>query len=101
MKQGEGVLVLPNVTEKHTGETDVWQGTLQFDGTFESSPLWLNRHTTLISNGGNFKGGIKADYNATIYPGGKNQVGTITASTLTLGFGSRIVLTLLTASSTR
>ena len=92
IKQGEGVLVLPNVTEKHTGETNVWQGTLQFDGTFESSPLWLNRHTTLVSNGGNFKAGIKADYNATIYPGGKDQVGNITTSDLELGFGSRIVI---------
>ncbi len=92
IKQGEGVLVLPNVVEKHTGETNVWNGTLQFDGTFESSPLWLNRHTTLISNGGKFMGGIKADYNATIYPGGKDQIGNITASTLTLGFGSRMVI---------
>ncbi len=91
IKQGEGVLVLPNVTEKYTGETNVWQGTLVFDGTMESSPVWLNRHTTLISNGGNFNGGLKADYNATIYPGGKDNVGSITASTLTLGFGSRIV----------
>lgn len=92
IKQGEGILVLPNVTEKHTGETNVWQGTLQFDGTFESSPLWLNRHTSLISNGGNFKAGIKADYNATIYPGGKEKVGSVTTSTLELGFGSRIVI---------
>lgn len=92
VKQGEGVLVLPNVTEKHTGATDVWQGTLQFDGTMESSPVWLNRHTTLVSDGGKFKGGLKADYNATIYPGGRDKVGSITASTLELGFGSRIVL---------
>lgn len=91
VKQGEGVLVLPNVVQKHTGETNVWQGTLQFDGTFESSPLWLNRHTTLISNGGIFKGGIKADYNATIYPGGKDNVGSLTTTTLNLSFGSRIV----------
>jgi autotransporter-associated beta strand protein len=91
IKQGEGVLVLPNVIEKHTGETNVWQGTLVFDGTMESSPVWLNRHTTLISNGGNFNGGLKADYNATIYPGGKDNVGSITTSTLALGFGSRIV----------
>ena len=91
VKQGEGVLVLPNVTEKHTGATDVWNGTLQFDGTFESSPLWLNRHTTLISDGGKFMAGLKADYNATIYPGGKGKVGNITASTLEMGFGSRIV----------
>ena len=92
IKQGEGILVLPNVTEKHTGETNVWQGTLMFDGKMESSPVWLNRHTTLISNGGQFMGGLKADYNATIYPGGKDNVGAITASTLELGFGSRIVI---------
>ena len=91
VKQGEGVLVLPTVTEKYTGETNVWQGTLQFDGTMEASPVWLNRHTTLVSNGGQFKGGLKADYNATIYPGGKDNVGAVSASTLALGFGSRIV----------
>jgi len=92
IKQGEGVLVMPNVVEKHTGETNIWQGTLVFDGTFESSPLWLNRHTSLISNGGKFLAGIKADYNATIYPGGKDQVGSITTTGLQLGFGSRIVI---------
>ena len=92
VKQGEGTLVLPKVVEKHTGETDIWQGTLQFDGTMESSPVWLNRHTTLVSDGGQFKGGLKAEYNATIYPGGKDKVGTITASNLDLAFGSRIVI---------
>lgn len=92
VKQGEGTLILPTVTEKHTGNTDVWNGTLQFDGTMQSSPVWLNRHTTLISNGGQFLGGLKADYNATIYPGGKDQVGSITTTTLNLGFGSRIVI---------
>ena len=92
VKQGEGLLVLPAVSEKHTGNTDVWNGTLQFDGTLESSPLWLNRHTTLISNGGQFKGGLKADYNATIYPGGKDNVGDIATTELRLGFGSRIVI---------
>ncbi len=91
VKQGDGTLVLPNVTETYTGNTDVWAGTLQFDGTMQSSPVWLNRHTNLISNGGTFNGGIKADYNATIYPGGKNATGNLTTTTLALGFGSRIV----------
>lgn len=90
VKQGEGVLVLPNVTEKYTGETNVWNGTLQFDGTMEKSPVWLNRHTTLLTDGGKFMGGLKADYNATIYIG-KDKVSSLTASELTLGFGSRIV----------
>ena len=91
VKQGEGTLVLPNVVEKHTGNTDIWNGTLVFDGTMEKSPVWLNRHTTLISEGGKFMGGLKADYNATIYPGGVEKTGSLTASTLTLGFGSRVV----------
>ena len=94
VKQGEGTLVLPNVVEKHTGNTDVWNGTLVFDGTMESSPLWMNRHTRLISDGGKFMGGLKADYNATLMPGStdKKSVSSITTTTLTLGFGSRIAL---------
>ena len=91
VKQGEGVLVLPNVVEKHTGNTDVWNGTLVFDGTMEKSPVWMNRHTTLVSDGGQFLGGLKADYNATLEPGGTDHVGALTASTLDLGFGSRVV----------
>lgn len=43
VKQGDGTLVLPNVTQTYTGKTDVWAGTLQFDGIMESSPVWLNR----------------------------------------------------------
>ena len=91
VKQGDGTLVLPNTTHTHTGNTDVWAGTLQCDGTLQNSPLWLNRHTSLISDGGSFLGGITADYNATIYPGGKEHVGNLTTTTLALGFGSQVV----------
>ncbi len=48
IKQGDGTLVLPNVVQKYTGNTDVWAGKLSFDGTMEGSRVWLNRHTTLI-----------------------------------------------------
>ena len=92
VKQGDGILELPNVVEKYTGNTDVWAGTLRFNGTLESSPLWLNRHTTLESDGGVFKAGIKADYNATLSPGTASKAGVITATDLKLGFGSRVVL---------
>ena len=88
VKQGDGTLVLPNVTETYTGKTDVWAGTLQFDGTMESSPVWLNRLAELNSTGGNFKGGIKADYGSVIRPGSKDNVGTLTTTTLDLGFGA-------------
>ena len=91
VKQGDGTLVLPNVTETYTGKTDVWAGTLQFDGTMENSPVWLNRFAELNSDGGNFKGGIKADYGSVIRPGGKDNVGTLTVSDLKLGFGARVV----------
>ena len=91
VKQGDGTLVLPNVKQTYTGKTDVWAGTLQFDGTMESSPVWLNRFAELNSNGGNFKGGIKADYGSVIRPGGKEGIGTLTTSSLDLGFGARVV----------
>ena len=91
VKQGDGKLVLPTVTQTYSGPTDVWAGTLQFDGTMQNSPVWLNRHTKLISNGGNFAKGIQADYNATICPGGEGTLGTVTADQLTLNFGSRVV----------
>lgn len=92
VKQGEGTLVLPDVEMTHRGNTDVWNGTLVFNGTMKQSSLWLNRHTSLRS-AGTFRS-IKADYNATVYPGGDGQVGTITTDSATLGFGSRVVFDL-------
>ena len=91
VKQGDGTLVLPKVTQFYTGNTDIWAGTLRFDGQMNASHVWLNRHTTLISEGGIFLGGITADYNATIYPGGIDKKGEMYASDLTLNFGSRVV----------
>ena len=88
VKQGDGVLVLPKVTETYTGETNVWAGTLRFNGTMEKSPVWLNRHTRLETNGGRFSGGITADYGATIAVGS----GGISVGTLTLNHGARLKL---------
>ena len=93
VKQGDGVLTLPKADFTHTGATDVWGGTLNFDGTLKQSPLWLNRFAQLNSNGGEFLS-IKADYGSVIRPGGENSKGTITAGELALGFGSRLVVDL-------
>ncbi len=92
VKQGDGILEMPNVSETYTGNTDVWAGTLSFDGTLESSALWLNRFTTLLTNGGTFNGGIKADYGSRIIPGGENSKGCINTTTLRLNIGARVVL---------
>lgn len=86
VKQGDGILSLPKVNMTYTGPTNVWAGTLSFDGSLMQSPLWLNRHTTLNSNGGSFRS-IKADYGSTICP-----TGAVDADSLMMGFGSRLKL---------
>ena len=88
IKQGEGELILPAVAMQHTGNTDIWNGTLTFDGSLPNSTLWLNRHTALNSKG-TFRS-IQADYNATIRPGGADTRGNLTTDSLTLNFGSRL-----------
>ncbi|MBO4564184.1 MAG: autotransporter-associated beta strand repeat-containing protein [Bacteroidaceae bacterium] len=94
VKQGDGTLKLPNVDMTYTGNTDVWAGTLCFDGQLTHSPLWLNRFAELNSDGGHFKS-IQADYGSIIRPGGVEKAGSITIDeTLSLGFGARIVLDL-------
>lgn len=93
VKQGDGTLILPSVTETYTGNTDVWAGTLQFDGTMQNSPVWMNRHTTLNTTGGSFGGGLTMEYGATLNMGGETS-GTISAATvsdLTLNYGSQVV----------
>lgn len=99
VKQGDGVLVLPKVTQTYSGPTDVWAGTLQCDGTLQNSRLWLNRHTTLVSDGGKFAKGIQADYGSTIIPGGKDKSGSIETDSLIMNFGSRLLLDLYTDGS--
>ena len=91
VKQGDGVLTLPNVVQTYTGPTDIWAGTVNFDGTLEHSNVWLNRFAELNSNGGQFRN-IAMDYDAKLRPGGAAKRGSITADTLRLGFGSRVIL---------
>ena len=91
IKQGDGILVLPNVTETYTGNTDIWAGTLCFDGTMQNSHVWMNRFAELNSNGGKFLNGVEMNYASILRPGGKANKGNVEVSTLALNFGSRIV----------
>ena len=94
VKQGDGMLKLPKVNMTYTGNTDIWAGVVEFDGTLKHSPLWLNRFAELNSDGGEFQD-IKADYASIIRPGGANKTGTITVDdTYTMDFGSRLILDL-------
>lgn len=95
-KQGDGTLILPDVTETYTGSTTIWAGTLQFNGTMQSSPVDLKRFTTLNTTGGVFNGGITMEYASTINVGGtkKGICSSLTTSALTMNYGSRIVIDL-------
>ena len=101
VKQGDGLLVLPDVTQTYTGNTDVWAGSLAFNGTMQNSPLWLNRHTALYTTG-TFNQPVTMEYGSKLYICKDNATGddtmpeaeyaTATFSTLNLHEGSRIVL---------
>ena len=93
VKQGDGALTLPDVVQTYTGQTDVWAGTLNFNGTLQNSRLWLNRFAELNSDGGTFAKGIQADYASIIRPGGKEaKASTITTDSLILDFSSVVEL---------
>ena len=95
VKQGAGTLVLPNVVQTYKGNTDVWAGTLTFDGTLQNSRLWLNRLTNLNTDGGKFEKSIQADYGSVIRIGGEEaKASSITTDSLNLGFGAIVEIDL-------
>ena len=93
VKQGDGILNLPKTDMTYTGETHIWAGTVNFDGTLLSSSLWMNRFAELNSDGGAFRS-ISMSYAAKLRPGHANQKGTLTTDSLLLGFGSRVIFDL-------
>ena len=90
VKQGDGTLNLPKVAEQHTGNTDIWAGVVNFDGTMLQSPLWLNRFAELNSDGGQFRS-IKMGYASILRPGRADHKGVVSTDSLLLGFGARVV----------
>lgn len=93
VKQGDGILSLPSKAQLYTGPTDIWAGTLNFDGKMLHSSLWLNRFARLYSDGGEFRS-IKMDYDSKLCPGGANKCGSVTTDSLLLGFGARVIFDL-------
>lgn len=92
VKQGDGIMVLPNVEETYTGNTDIWAGVLNFDGTMRNSRVWLNRFAELNTDGGKFMGGIKMDYGSVLRPGNADNKGFVEVDTLALGFGAKVII---------
>ena len=98
VKQGDGLLVLPNVTEAYTGKTDVWAGSLAFSGTLSSSPVWMNRHTKLFG-APTISSSLTMEYGSALYPSAAGvtnasaaSYATSTISTLNMYEGSRMVI---------
>ena len=81
---------MPAVEQTHSGSTDVWAGTLNFDGSMPNSRVWLNRFAVLNSKG-IFGKAIEMDYASELRPAGKDVKGTVAADSLILNFGSRVV----------
>ena len=92
VKQGDGILTLPAVDMTYTGETNIWNGTVNLNGSLATSPVWLNRFAVLNTPAKSVAmKSLKADYGSEVNIGGSDAVGELTAAeSLTLGFGSRM-----------
>ncbi len=100
VKLGGGKLVLPAAAQKYTGATQVWAGTLAFDGEMPSSRVWLNRFGVLETNGGNFGKGIEMNYASELRIGTDSKAGSVTTPELALGFGAKVCIDLFADTQT-
>ena len=94
VKQGNGVLQIGSEVHTHRGKTDIWGGTVVFNGTMENSAVWMHRHTTLNTTDGHFNNGLTMEYGATLNIG-SSSTGTMSSveiAALTMNYGARVVL---------
>ena len=96
VKQGDGTLNLPNNTLTYTGPTEVWAGTVNFQGTLSQSKMWMNKLTTLNLTNATLGGGLEMNYGATLNVGGATAqtLSTVTITDLKLNYGARVVFDL-------
>ena len=94
IKQGLGILNMAAVTHTYTGETEIWDGTVNFNGTLQNSPMHMHMRTVLNTTGGSFMGGLTMDWGATLNVGGAtaNTISTVNVGNLTLNYGAVVVL---------
>ena len=99
VKQGDGLLKLTARTFTYTGPTDIWAGSVYFRGTLESSPVWMNRHTTLYT-AATYRRALTMEYGAALHPSYNASTATAldyataTIDTLNLHEGARVVFQL-------
>ena len=94
IKQGLGILNMAAVTHTYTGETRIWDGTVNFNGTLQNSPMWMNINTVLNTTGGSFLGGLTMKWGARLNVGGANanSISTVNVGDLNLEYGAIVTL---------
>ena len=93
VKQGDGILNLPAVKNTYSGNTDIWAGTVNFDGELTSSRVWMNRFAELNTSGV-YGRSIEMNYASILRPGGEGTKGVMSCDSLIAGFGARVVFDL-------
>lgn len=96
VKQGDGILTYPERDMVYSGNTDVWAGTLNLNGSIANSPLWINRLTYLNTPAKSITvKSLVADYGSTTTIAGDDALGTLLATdSIKLGFGARLKMDL-------
>ncbi|MDE5997154.1 MAG: autotransporter-associated beta strand repeat-containing protein, partial [Muribaculaceae bacterium] len=92
IKQGDGMLVLPESQHTYSGKTEIWAGTIAIDGELSNSAIWLNNFGVLSTSSLNAPKGIDMNYASVLRLGDDTKAGELTTGNLTLGFGSIIEL---------
>ena len=93
VKQGDGNLYLDMGEHTHTGNTDIWAGTVNFVGHVPYSRVWLGRFATLVGEA-SFGRSVTMEYGSTLIP--RNDwidcicPGHMSMDSLTLAFGARV-----------
>lgn len=100
VKLGAGRLVLPSVEHKHSGETQVWDGTVALDGTLLNSRLWLNRFAKFETNGAKLPKGLEMNYASELHIGSDNTPATVEVSDLKLNMGAKVYFDVFTENNT-
>lgn len=75
IKQGAGTLTF-NGNHSYTGDTELWNGKVVFEGELSGSSVWMNRFTELETKGTLGKS-LTMEYGSVLYPAGKNNTGNL------------------------
>lgn len=86
VKQGEGILTFGG-NQTYKGETDLWAGVTNFNGSLPESRVWMNRFAELNASA-EFGKAIQMEYGSILRAGGAGQKGEIKVDSLIMNFGA-------------